>query len=190
MYYLFTPFVTTPRSRLRFATLIIMRDLSEQNTKELLDGIDDVFIHRLFSPGILSMVRPGVDRDTFPINRDVALAIIKERRANPFKRPDMPYPMSVTASRMLTPYVAGSIQTMSLSLSGLMWNYQLFKPEFCMIPAASGTIMSLYCLLKKRISSLPHFEKHYPKFQYRPILGGSIDPLTIGLICKYRKFYH
>lgn len=177
-------------SRSRFATLVLVRDLSMDNTKELLDGIDDTFIHRLFSPGILSMVKPSADKESFPISRDVALAIIQERRIHPFKRPDMPYPMSITASRMLTPYIAGSIQTMSLSLSGLMWNYQLFRPELCMVPAASGTIVSLYYLLRKRLSTLPHFEKHFPRFKYRPIIGGSVDPLTIGLICKYRKFHH
>ncbi len=167
-----------------------MRDLSDKNTKELLDGIDDVFIHRLFSPGVLSLVNPSAETKSFPIDRDVALAIIKERRQNPFNRPDMPYPVGLTASRFLTPYIAGSIQTMSLSVSGIMWNYNLCKPEVCMIPAASGTLLSLYWLLKKRLSTLPHFEKHYPRFQYRPLIGGSLDPLTIGLICRYRKFYH
>ena len=153
-----------------------------------MDGIDDSFIHRLFSPGLLSMVSPSVEQSSFPIDREIALSIIQERRVHPFKRPDMPYPFGITAKRLMMPYLAGSVQTASLAASGAMYKYY---PEGCMslIPASAGTIFSLFLLLRSRLEKRPHFVKHYPRFPFRSMLG-SVDPLTIAIICKYRKFYH
>jgi hypothetical protein len=175
--------------RSRFAAIISLRDLSDESTKELLDGIDDTFIHRLFSPGILSMVSSKVEKESFPINRDVALAIIKERRINPFRRPDMPYPVGVTARRLLTPYIAGSIQSASLAASAVMWKYYNADSHLSLIPASTGTLLSLFMVIRRRLEQPPHFEKHYPRFPFRSMLGG-VDPITVSLICKYRKFYH
>jgi len=169
--------------------LITLRDLSDESTKELLDGIDDTFIHRLFSPGVLSMVSPSVEKTSFPIDRDVALSIIKERRINPFRRPDMPYPVGITARRLLTPYVAGSIQSASLAASLVMWKYYQADPRMSLIPASTGTLMSVLMLIRKKLEQPPQFQKYFPKFRFRSMLGG-VDPLTVSLICKYRKFYH
>ena len=167
----------------------MMRDLSDESTKEILDGIDDAFIHRLFSPGVLSMLRPSVERDSFPIDRQVALAIIKERRIHPFKRPDMPYPVEVTAKRLLTPYIAGSVQTFSLALSGVLWKYYADNSKMSLLPATTGTLLSSLMLVRSHLTKRPRFQKRYPQFPFRLIVGG-IDPLTIAIICKYRKFYH
>jgi hypothetical protein len=175
--------------RMRFGTLAMMRDLSDRSTKELLDGIDDAFIHRLFSPGILSMIRPSVEKDSFPIDRDVALAIIKDRRVHPFTRPDMPYPVGITAKRIFAPYFIGSLQTFSLALSGVMWKYYSDNSKMSLIPATTGTLLSAIMLIRSRFENRPHFQKHYPSFPYRSLVGG-VDPLTIAIICKYRKFYH
>ena len=166
-----------------------MRDLSEANTRELLDGMDDAFIHRLFSPGLLSLVAPSSEVRSFPIDRNVALSIVKERRINPFLRPDMPYPVGVTAQRILAPYVAGSVQTASLAMSAVMWKYCGDDPRLSLIPASTGTLFSLLLLIRNKLEKRPHFQKHYPQFAFRSILGG-VDPLTVGIICKYRRFYH
>jgi hypothetical protein len=175
--------------RSRFAALITLRGLSDKSTKELLDGIDDSFIHRLFSPGLLSMVSPAVEKHSFPIDRDVAFAIIKERRINPFQRPDMPYPIGVTAKRVLLPYVASSIQSVSLATSAILWKYYKVDPRLSLIPASTGTLFNLLTLVRNALVPQPHFQKHFPKFQFRCILGG-VDPITAAIICRYRKFYH
>jgi hypothetical protein len=173
----------------RFITLVVVRDLSDESTKELLDGIDDTFIHRLFSPGLLSMVSPSIERSCFPIDRDVAFSIIQERRINPFKRPDMPYPFGVTAKRLIAPYVAGSVQTASLAVSGIMYKVYHKDPYMSLIPASTGTVLSLLMLLRKKLEKRPFFVKHYPRFPFKSVMSG-IDPLTVAIICKYRKFYH
>ena len=167
----------------------MFRDLSEESTREILDGIDDTFIHRLFSPGVISLVRPSVEKDSFPIDKEVALAIIQDRRKHPFTRPDMPYPVGITAARIVAPYLAGSVQTFSMALSAALWKYYGTGTSLTILPAASGTLLSALLLIRKRITDLPKFQKHYPQFQFKSIIGG-IDPITVGLICKYRKFYH
>lgn len=172
----------------RFAAIVTLRDLSDASTKELLEGIDDTFINRLFSPGILSMVAPN-EKSGFPIDREVAMSIIKERRVNPFKRPDMPYPVGITAKRLMTPYIAGSVQYLSLATSAVMWKYYQGDPRMSLVPASAGTLLGVIMMMRNKLGRTPHFQKHYPRFAFRPILGG-VDPLTIGLICKYRKFYH
>lgn len=167
----------------RFGALAVFRDLSDKDTRELLDGIDDTFIHRLFSPGILSMVKPS---DTsFPIDRNVALSIIKERRSNPFLRPDMPYPVGITANRILLPKLAPYVGGASLTLSTILWKYYHKSSTIALIPAASGTLLSLIMLLRSRISSPPTFEKHFPNFPFRSLLL-TVHPAACALICKYR----
>jgi len=151
--------------------------------------MDDTYIHRIFSPGILSMVSSEVEKSSFPIDREVALSIIKERRINPFRRPDMPYPLGITARRLLTPYLAGSVQSASLMTSALLWKYYGLNPRMSLVPASAGTLLSLLMLIRRKLEKPPHFQKHYPNFQFRSMLGGY-DPLTVALICKYRKFYH
>jgi hypothetical protein len=172
----------------RFVAIVTLRDLSDESTRELLDGMDDSFINRLFSPGVLSMVAPD-EKNSFPIDREVAMSIIKERRINPFTRPDMPYPVGVTAKRLLTPYLAGSLQSASLATSAVMWKYYNADPRLSLIPASAGTLLGLVMLIRSKVARAPHFQKHYPQFAFRPLVG-RVDPLTIGLICKYRKFYH
>ena len=173
--------------RSRFIALVGMRDWSEASTIELLEGIDDSFIHRLFSPGLWSMLAPN--QSAFPIDRNVALAIIKERRINPFKRPDMPYPVGITARRILLPYVAGGLQTASFVISAALYKYSAASASLSMLPASTGTLVSLLLWLRSSLEKPPKFEKHYPDFKFRSLIGG-IDPLTIGVICKYRRFYH
>jgi hypothetical protein len=163
-----------------------MRDLSEASTRELLEGIDDSFIHRLFSPGLLSMVSPS--QSSFPIDRNVALAIIKERRIHPFKRPDMPYSISITARRLLRPYVAGSVQTASVVLSAALYKYYGKSAPVSLIPVSTGTLLSLLLWLRSALEKTPQFQKHYPDFKFRLLLGG-IDPVAMAVICKYRRFY-
>ena len=177
------------RIRSRFAALVTLRDLSDESTKEILDGIDDTFIHRIFSPGLLSMMSAEVEKKSFPIDRDVALSIIKERRINPFRRPDMPYPLGITARRLLTPYLAGSIQSLSLASSAIMWKHYGINSKASLIPASAGTLLSILMLIRRKLEQPPHFEKHFPRFQFKSMLGGY-DPLTVSMICKYRKFYH
>ena len=170
-------------------TLVVMRDLSDESTKELLEGIDDTFIHRLFSPGLLSVVSPSVEKSSFPIDRNVAFSIIQDRRIHPFKRPDMPYELGVTAKRIMTPYIAGSVQSASLAVSGVLYKYYPSSPYMSLIPASTGTLLSIMMMLRNKLSKRPHFVKHYPKFPFKSVLGG-VDPLTVAIICKYRKFYH
>lgn len=173
----------------RFVALITMRDLSDESTRELLDGIDDTFIHRLFSPGLLSMVSSSVEKKSFPIDKEVALSIIQDRRLNPFTRPDMPYPVGVTAKRLLTPYVASSVSSLSLGMSGVMYKYYDANPYMSLIPASAGTLLSLLMLIQNKFSERPIYMKHFPRFPFKSVLGG-VDPLTVAIICKYRKFHH
>jgi hypothetical protein len=175
--------------RSRFGALISLRDLSDESTRELLDGIDDSFIHRLFSPGIVSMMSSTAEKTSFPIDREVALSIIKERRTNPFKRPDMPYPIGVTAKRMLMPYLAGSVQSVSLATSAVLWKYYKMDPRLSLIPASTGTLYSILLLIRQKLEKRPTFQKRFPKFQFKSVMCG-VDPLTVAIICKYRKFYH
>ena len=174
--------------RTRFIALITLRDLSEANTRELLDGIDDAFIHKLFSPGIASMISDSAEKGSFPIDREVAVSIVKDRRLHPFTRPDMPYPVGITATRIAGPYLAGSVQTASLVLSGVLWKYY-GSSSASFVPATSGTLLSFILLMRSKLVKAPPFAKQFPKFPFRSLLGG-IDPVTIGLICKYRKFSH
>jgi len=157
--------------------------LSDKDTSELLDGIDDAFIHKLFSPGIVSMV--SSPDSSFPIDRKVALSIIKERRLNPFTRPDMPYPVGITANRILMPKVAPYLSGASMTLSTILWKYYHASPAISLIPAASGTLLSLLMLIRARISPVPTFEKHFPNFPFRSLLL-TAHPTACAMICKYR----
>ena len=169
--------------------MVTLRDLSDESTREILHGIDDTFIHRIFSPGILSMVSSDVEKSSFPIDRDVAFSIIKDRRINPFRRPDMPYPIGVTARRLLAPYMAGSVQSVSLATSAILWKYYGMNPRMSLLPASAGTLVSLIMMIRRKLEQPPHFQKHFPRFQFKCMIGG-VDPITVAMICKYRKFYH
>lgn len=49
------------RMWVRFLMLVTFRSDDDEVNSELLNGMDDTFIHRVFSPGLLSLVKPTSD---------------------------------------------------------------------------------------------------------------------------------
>ena len=101
----------------------------------------------------------------------------------------MPYPVSVTAQRLLLPYVAGGVQSASIVLSAALYKYYGTSAPVSLLPASTGTLFSLLLWLRNKLQKRPYFQKHYPDFKFRLLLGG-IDPVAMAVICKYRRFYH
>lgn len=185
----------------RLFALCFNASLTDADAMELLNGMDDTFINSVFSAGLVSslpkVVQPAEMRNRIPVDRKVALAIVRDRRMNPFVRDDMPQDLFVSLWRIVRPQLGIVTQACTAAVLLCMYLSPARPSNRAFVSTLGvGSLLGTWLMTssvfdgiraRRSFSNLSSsgFVRTRPDFAHRHILLGGLHGAGIQILLKY-----